>query len=606
VTPVYRPIPESIYEKLKIPNSLLLQTNKFDRENSESLFFTDPKEILIQKRGDCLSDFIYKAEKYLNRGYYLAGYFSYEARKSDCATNFPLSWLGVYEEPWRYSHLAEKTGGMDYSTHTFERPFDSGPKFLFAGKESKSTYLKAVESVLEHIRRGDTYQINLCGKFELSTTLSSESLFRILSSAFPVSYSAHLLIDEGAILSFSPELFFSRNQGDITARPMKGTAPRGRNEIEDKLEIEKLLLSQKAQAENVMIVDLIRNDLSQIALPGTVQVESLFNVEKFMNVFQLTSTVKSKLRDDISYSEIFSALFPSGSITGAPKISSMEIIRKTERLPRGVYTGAIGYISPNKKATFSVAIRTLEFSNSKVQMGVGGGVVWDSKPEEEYEECLLKGSFLTSLTPEFEIFETILWKQSFQNIDLHLGRLESSAKYFDFVFDRNLASTMLSKFADQSLRSDDIKKVKLSLNRFGSVKLTESAVKAWNSAEIDICKDAVSSQDRFLFHKTTNRKLYDRATIEASIAGLADYIFINEKGEITEGAISNIFVKIGTQYFTPPLTCGLLGGIKRLELISQLPNCSELVVTLDMLKSATQILICNSIRGVLEVSLRAS
>jgi para-aminobenzoate synthetase/4-amino-4-deoxychorismate lyase len=419
-----------------------------------------------------------------------------------------------------------------------------------------------------------------------------------------VAYSALLNVAGYHILSLSPELFF-RIEGDrIVTRPMKGTMPRGLDVAEDEKAARRLQRDEKNRSEHVMIVDLLRNDLGRICTMGSVRVEDIFSIEKYETLLQMTSTVTGTLRRGLSYYEIFRAMFPSGSITGAPKIRTMQIIHELEQLPRGIYTGAIGHISPDGSSTFNVAIRTLVLKDGEARMGVGGGIVADSVPSDEYRECLLKTEFLVRPTRNFQLIETILWDGDFSLLAMHLDRLESSAKYFSFPCDRGAISAQLIE-ASNLFRSEQRYRVRLLLNATGNatVSATEYTLDA-PTGLIRLSTHRTSSKDVFLRHKTTQRNLYESQYAEARANGFEDTIFLNERDEITEGAISNIFIRQSGSLLTPPLSSGVLPGVFRRHLLETTAGADEHVLKLADLQSADAVFLCNSVRGLWQVKLR--
>jgi para-aminobenzoate synthetase/4-amino-4-deoxychorismate lyase len=351
-----------------------------------------------------------------------------------------------------------------------------------------------------------------------------------------------------------------------------------------------------------MIVDLLRNDLGRICTMGSVHVEDLFTIERYETLLQMTSTVAGTLRPDLTFYDIFRALFPSGSITGAPKIRTMQIIRDLEQHARGIYTGAIGHISPNRSATFNVAIRTLTLNNGHAAMGVGGGIVADSDPAAEYRECLLKASFLTHAPNDFQLIETILWNGAFDLLTEHLDRLAASAAYFNFTFDRDAIITQLKSQA-VTFEPNVKYRVRLLLDDAGTTTITSIPLTTKPTGLICLSTEATSSTDLFLHHKTTRRTLYDRLYQQAIAQNCDDVIFFNERGELTEGAICNIFLRKGNTLFTPPLTSGVLPGIYRRYILETNPHAKEKVLTLEDLHTADTIYICNSVRGMNEVKL---
>jgi para-aminobenzoate synthetase/4-amino-4-deoxychorismate lyase len=350
-----------------------------------------------------------------------------------------------------------------------------------------------------------------------------------------------------------------------------------------------------------MIVDLLRNDLGRICAIGSIQVEGLFSIERYETLLQMTSTVSGTLRPQISYYDIFRSLFPSGSVTGAPKIHTMEIIRELERTPRGAYTGAIGFISPRGTSVFNVAIRTLVIKDGHAQMGVGGGIVADSDPAEEYRECLLKAAFLTRARRDFQLIETMLWEKDFFLLSRHLERLESSAAYFNFACDRKAILLRLHELA-KSLAAEKSYRVRLLLSSDGSFTVENSELHSGQYGGcVRLSLERTSSNDVFMRHKTTEREIYERQYAEARAVGLDEVIFQNERGEIAEGAISNVFIKKSGKMITPALSCGVLPGVFRRYLLETAANAEEGIVTMEDLKAAEAVFLCNSVRGLREV-----
>jgi para-aminobenzoate synthetase/4-amino-4-deoxychorismate lyase len=469
---------------------------------------------------------------------------------------------------------------------------------------AKEDYCAKIRTIKQYIAAGETYQVNFTDRVCVATELSADQAFGALLQQQPVAYSAFLNIAGHHILSLSPELFF-RIEGDrIVTRPMKGTMRRGLDVVEDAEATLRLQRDEKNRSEHVMIVDLLRNDLGRICTMGSVRVEDIFSVERYETLLQMTSTVAGTLRRGLSYYEIFKAMFPSGSITGAPKIRTMQIIHEMEEAPRGIYTGAIGYISPNGSSTFNVAIRTLVLKDGEARMGVGGGIVADSEPSDEYRECLLKAEFLVRPRRDFQLIETILWDGDFSFLSMHLDRLESSAKYFSFSCDRAAIAAQLVD-ASTVFRSEQRYRVRLLLSATGDV--TISAAKYTPdepTGSIRLSPQRTSSSDAFLRHKTTQRKLYNSQYYEAQTNGFDDMIFLNERGEVTEGAISNIFIRQAGRFLTPPLSSGALPGVFRRHLLETNTDAEECVLQLRDLESADAIFLCNSVRGLWQVKLR--
>jgi para-aminobenzoate synthetase / 4-amino-4-deoxychorismate lyase len=383
---------------------------------------------------------------------------------------------------------------------------------------------------------------------------------------------------------------------------MKGTMMRGRDSAEDAEAALRLQNDEKNRAEHVMIVDLLRNDLGRICAMGSVHVEDIFSVEKYRTLFQMTSTISGTLRRGVGYYDIFRSMFPSGSITGAPKIRTMQIIRELEQKAREVYTGAIGFISPDRTSIFNVAIRTLVLKGDRARMGVGGGIVADSHPSDEYQECLLKASFLVRSQPSFQLVETMLWDHRFAFLTMHLDRMESSASYFDFPFDR---ASITSQLLEQANRfpAGERYRVRLLLDSAGKITVTSTTLlREGAMAYVRLSSERTSSEDVFLRHKTTCRDRYERLHAEARADGFDEILFLNEKEEVTEGAISNLFILSEGRLFTPPLSSGLLPGVFRRHLLEIDATAEERVLTVQDLESADGVFLCNAVRGMRQVA----
>jgi para-aminobenzoate synthetase/4-amino-4-deoxychorismate lyase len=371
---------------------------------------------------------------------------------------------------------------------------------------------------------------------------------------------------------------------------MKGTVRRGRWPAEDEELAQWLQHSAKDRAENIMIVDLLRNDLGKVSLPGSVHVSSLYQAERYETVWQMTSTVESTLRPHTSLVELMSALFPCGSITGAPKIRTTHIIRELERFPRAVYTGAIGVLFPGGDCVFNVAIRTvvIDTQTGVATFGVGGGVTIDSTAEKEYEECLVKSRFLQNKPEEFELFETMLVEDGkIFLLDRHLERLRKSAAYFGFEFKKEEILKMLNPIPSQKT------KLKLSLRKDGRVEIEALPFNHVERLRVGLATAPVDSSDRFLFHKTTRRDFYN--TQLQLHPHCDDIIFRNERGEVTESTIANVVVSINDQLYTPPVNCGLLAGTFRDQLLAD-GVIRERVITIEELRSSPQVFLINSVR----------
>ena len=545
------------------------------------LVLKDPAAVVEARRLDEVVPLLEFAEAEARGGAYVAVMVSYEAAPAfDSALSvhtpgdFPLAWAAVFPGP---IDTSEQSQGS----------FVAGE---WTPRISKSEYDSAVARIRELIAAGDTYQVNY--SFPLTASFSGDAYawYRELCVAQGAAFSTYLDLGRYRVLSLSPELFFERRRDHVITRPMKGTVRRGRWLAEDEELARWLENSVKDRAENIMIVDLLRNDLGKVSLPGSVQVSSLFKPERYETVWQMTSTVEATLRPDTGFAELMSALFPCGSITGAPKIRTMEIIRELERFPRGAYTGAIGLLRPDGKSVFSVAIRTvvIDMQSGFATFGVGGGVTIDSTAAGEYEECLVKSRFLQQKPVKFELFETMLLEDGKIFLrERHLQRLRDSASFFGFPISEELEQAF-QEYPGQTA------KLKVTLRKDGRVTTQLSEISASSAPKrVALASAPVNSSDRFLFHKTTRRDFYN-SEVKAR-PDCDDIIFWNERGEVTESSIANLAVSIDGQLFTPPVSCGLLAGTFRDRLLEE-GKIKERVITIDEFKSAKEMFLINSVR----------
>lgn len=473
--------------------------------------------------------------------------------------------------------------------------------------QSRAAYQAKVARALEFIAAGDIYQVNLT--FPLTGRLIGDplSLFAALRAQQPVAHGAVLNLGDHVILSVSPELFVERQGQRLIARPMKGTIGRGKTVELDHDAKQRLLASKKDRAENLMIVDLLRNDLSKVCVPGSVHVPHLFDLETYPTLHALTSTIEGEVCPDLGMAEIMSALFPCGSITGAPKIRAMEVIAELEETARGAYTGAIGWIAPDGDFSFNVAIRTMTVSkDGLVVYPVGAGIVADSDPAAEFEECILKAKVMADEAAEFELIETFRWTPAsgFEYGDAHLKRLEASARYFHFSYSMQEIEAALQAATDGESKP---LRVRLTLAPDGRVTVTHTALTQTDGPKtLRLCLAAtpIDAGDPYLRHKTTRRAPYDAALAAAHAAGADEVLFANQYGELTEGAWSNLFVDMGDGCLrTPPLSAGLLPGILRAELLAK-GEAREFTLTLSDLRSAKAIYMGNSVRGLMPAVLK--
>jgi para-aminobenzoate synthetase / 4-amino-4-deoxychorismate lyase len=461
---------------------------------------------------------------------------------------------------------------------------------------SRPAYDEAIATIKEHIAQGHTYQVNYTLRLQAPFTGDPWLLFRQLATAQEAQYGAYVDLDRFTVCSASPELFFRLDGESVVTRPMKGTAGRGLTLDQDEGQAEWLRRSEKNRAENVMIVDMMRNDLGRVARIGTVRVPALFEVERYPTVWQMTSTVTAETA--VSVTELLTALFPSSSITGAPKVRTMQIIAALENEPRGVYTGAIGVIAPGRQAQFNVAIRTVvvDRERGRAEYGVGGGIVWDSQAGEEYEECRIKARVLTAPRPQFSLLETMLWQPASGYFLLagHLERMAASAVYFGFAFEEDAARRRLEETA--ALLPAQPHRVRLLLARDGALTVESTALvqpAAAQPVRVGLAAEPVSSHNPFLYHKTTHRQLYE--TARAARPDCDDVLLWNERGEVTESTLANLVVERDGRLVTPPVSSGLLAGVFRRHLL-ETGEITEAVVTVDELPHCRKLFLVNSVR----------
>jgi para-aminobenzoate synthetase/4-amino-4-deoxychorismate lyase len=591
------------------PQSMLVKTNEILlKESGRWLHFSEPYHVLIAERLEEVLPALREMERLIKiNTQYAAGFLSYEAASafdknlrtqasdslidaqsslsrrepgsSEQFAKFPYVWFGLYNEP--------RVVALPKTAHTQE-------KLNWEPTIDQKTYDSAIAQIKDHIAEGNTYQVNYTMRLQTNFTGNAWDFFLQLAQN-QNNHAAYMDIGRYVICSASPELFFQLDGDILTCRPMKGTVKRGRTTSEDKEQSGWLKNSAKNRAENVMIVDMLRNDVGRIAKIGSIRVPHLFEAERYPTLWQMTSTVTAKT--SASLTEILTALFPSASITGAPKVSTMRIIQELEATPRRIYTGSIGYISPLRKALFNVAIRTalIDREFQQAEYGVGGGIVWDSTGADEYAEALLKARVLTEQPPEFSLLETMLWtpEAGFYLLDRHLARMLDSADYFDISTSKEKLEEYLGQM---SAKFTSAQRVRLLLEKSGALK---SEAVPFQAAQVDqtlnIClsKEPVDSSNVFLLHKTTQRDIYDSARKDSPDCD--DVLLYNELGELTEFTIGNLVVELQGKLFTPPTSCGVLPGTFRAHLM-ETGQVLERVISVEQLKDYTEIFRVNSIR----------
>jgi para-aminobenzoate synthetase / 4-amino-4-deoxychorismate lyase len=621
-------LPAGVYSLVEqTPAAVLLESapprGGLTGDSRFSRLFLDPSDILAPRSAAEVHACLKQIEDAVARGQFAAGFMTYECGacfepraglRSSCEHQ-PLAWFGIYNQCHTWDHRAGRFVGAELrglASIPEEAAAVSGlgPVFVALTEEY---YAERIAAIHEFIRAGDVYQLNFTFPLRFEATQRIAALYAELRRRQPVEYGAFVHWERGKyVLSYSPELFFRIDQDGesrcIITRPMKGTVRRGRTTAEDREAAEWLGNDPKNRSENVMIVDLLRNDLGRLCEFGSVAVADLFAVERHPTLWQMTSTVSGVLRPGVSFGEILRSLFPSGSVTGAPKIRAMQLLAGLEEEPRGVYTGLIGCFS-ERETVASVAIRTLEIDTGETagpsaKMGVGSGIVIDSNAAEEYRECRLKSLFLTERAPQFELIETMLWEGGIPLLELHLDRLRDSADYFDFRFDRAEIERRL-KTAGEAFPDREPRKMRLLLSPDGGVTIESERLPAAAIAPLRVCiaQERTDASDRFYFHKTTNRALYTQALKAAQQAGFDDVLFLNGDGQVTESAVGNVFIERDGVLLTPPVACGLLAGVYRRHMMETRNDIRERVLYPEDLKAADRVYLSNAVRGLRAVEI---
>lgn len=568
---------------------------EFASSNGEvkPLTFTNPVKIIVANTIEEVLPSFRQIQEAVDNGFYAAGYVSYEAApafdeafKVNSKQMMPLLWFGIFEEP--QNQTLSSSGSYEHSKWLPNVTLDE--------------YESAITAIKNFIESGDTYQTNYTIRLHSQFKGDDLSFFTKLKKAQSSNYCAYINTGDHSILSASPELFFHLEGNQITTRPMKGTIARGLTLEQDEKNAKWLYDSEKNRAENVMIVDLLRNDLNFMADQGTVQVPKLFEIEQYPTVHQMTSTITAEVSPKLSFYDIFKALFPCGSITGAPKISTMEIISNLEHEPRDVYCGAIGYITPQKEAIFNVPIRTVIINQQTGQAtyGVGGGITWDSTSKGEYEEVITKASLLETDRPDFELLESLLLEDGdIFLLEEHLTRLQNSAKYFNFSLNSAEVKNSLHAFSKQ--HTTGAYKLRLLLEKTGKVVLESQPIKQSKAPFVVALADTpIDKKDVFYYHKTTNRSNYSQ--FQEKNQSVFDVLLWNEDGHLTEFTNGNVVLEIGGELLTPPIQSGLLAGTFREQLLNE-GKIREKILTLEEVKSCSKIWFINSVRKWIQVEL---
>jgi len=562
-----------------------------DQLAGKARFYENPIEIITVSDPSELTAAFEKLQKHLDQGKCIAGHIGYESgmvlepKLSKCLNHLPENYLlqmGVFE---------------GYELQYPETPAETIPRLDLKPDWSEADYLTRFEKVIAYIKAGDVYQINLTFPMRSPYDGSALCLYDTLRARQPVHYGGVVALEGPEIVTFSPELFFEKAGDHISMRPMKGTIKRLPDREADLAQREAMRADIKSQAENLMIVDLLRNDLSRIAKSASVKVPELFALETYPTLHQMTSKVTAQLSSDITVSQLFKSLFPCGSVTGAPKIRAMEIIHELEGSERGPYCGSIGYMDPSGDACFNVGIRTAIIENGQLRYHVGSGVVLDSDGQSEYEECLLKAKVLSDIP---SLVETFLWDpvKGVINRKRHFARLASSAVVLGYPFDE-----IAMQIALQKITAETPQKCRLILSENGSLSIeNENYVPLSTPVKLALSKHALSLGVQEYRHKVLARDFYDgeRNRVQA-LLGATEVIFLNTQDEVCEGSFTSIFVEKDGQLFTPPLSSGLLPGVLRAKLI-ETGEAKRKTLIISDLKTADKIFVGNSMRGLVAAS----
>lgn len=629
------------------------------------LLLQEPERVLTATTAAAIPELLAAVDEEQARGRYVAGYLAYEAGAAfglpvketavravpDCGGTLggpveiepgsaALAWMAVYG-PEQVRPFDGRVGDRDDTASFTVAGREPSPLELNVGCEE---YARGIRAVREYIAAGDTYQVNYTVRARFD--LGSDPLHYFLerSEHHPVPYGAYLDLGPSQVISLSPELFLRRRGETLESRPMKGTRPRAAAAAADVDLAQELIRSQKDRAEDLMIVDMMRNDIGRVCRPGTVSVPALFTVEPYGTVWQMSSAVVGRLPAGVGVSRIMEATFPGASITGAPKHHTMEIIRELETEARGVYTGMLGLFLPGGDFTCNLCIRTILHRDGRCLLGVGSGVVWDSDPREEYDETITKASFafpravpgtpaphartnaavprvdagaarppvdLQARAPEgLTLFETILLDavsnerrdgqaMRYRDLEAHLARMDSSALALGLPFDEQAARNALSTLAAGTPCATV---VRLESSQAGDITIATRPVPGSPPSPVTVALSPFRTDpdDGLLRHKTTVRPLYDLEYRRAQEQGFFEILFLNRLDDVTEGAITNVFARTGTRWVTPPLDDGLLPGIWRARFLAG-ERCVEDHLTVADLLAADEVVIANSIRGPIRV-----
>ena len=555
----------------------------------ERYTFTQPIKELKTRNLSEVADLLAQVESYQEQGYYVVGYVSYEA-----APAFEEK-LAVHKAPLLAEYLLYFTVHDRVETSPIPLTYEEVDlPSKWQEETSAENYEKAIAQIHHHLRQGDTYQVNYTVQLKQDLSANPFAIYNRMVVEQEAGYNAYVEHDEMAVISMSPELFFEQIDRELTTRPMKGTTKRGLTDDEDLKEAAWLEQDPKNRSENMMIVDLLRNDMNRISEVGSEHVERLCQVEQYSTVWQMTSTIKSQLRPDVDLVAIFRSLFPCGSITGAPKIATMEIIKDLELQPRGVYCGTIGLLLPNGRRIFNVAIRTIQLHKGKAIYGVGGGITWDSTWESEYREVHQKAAVLYRKQARFKLISTgRVSQKSLLFEDQHLERLTKASRYFAYPLDPKKLRQKIEEECQVCDVNQDYR-LRIGLSKSGEIELSRQILTPLSPSfcKAKLCLQEADLNQSFTYFKTTHRPHLS--------LGEQEIIYHNVVGELLETSIGNLVLKINGKLYTPPISLGILPGIYRQHLLER-GQVEEKVLTLADLNQAEAIYGCNAVRGLYEL-----
>lgn len=603
---------------------ILFENTLLSNTDEAAWLFTDPVREIIALNAEALPAALAAIDEEREKGHYLAGYLSYEAGYALSAKLAPFRRQHTTDNPLLQFYAFDQAQRLPPSevTAALQQLPESEPYIRnWKPSETEAQYIGKLERILEYISAGDTYQVNHTYRVGFDLEGSIDGLYQALRERQKVAFSCLMHLPQRSVLSLSPELFIRKRGTRLSTKPMKGTTPRGNNDADDAAILKAMAEDKKQRSENVMIVDLMRNDIGRLARSGSVKVSQLFEIQTFKTLHQMISTIEGQVAQNIAFAEVVKGLFPCGSITGTPKIRTMEIIHELEATPRDIYTGAIGFITPENDFTFNVPIRTLHFPKGSQHgtLGIGGGIIHESKPLDEWHESQLKARFVTGLNDQFKLIETLRYdalNQQLVRLKQHIARLTHSAAQFDYPLPDTSLETLLTDYVQHLSSAADLK-LRVLLDANGELSISHEALPqsspdnnisgnntsdTANLPRITLSDQRIEAGNLFRQHKTTNRRLYNQAFDEAAAQGFYDVLFLNEHGYLAEASRHNLIIEQAGSYYTPPLADGALPGVMRATLLADSTlNLQQRSLTPDDLKQADRVYLSNSVRGLVEV-----